>query len=177
MYDTTVFRPAPEGHGIAWYAIHVRSKCEVLAHHELGRRGFESFLPMCQCKRRWSDRVKVISSPAFPGYLFCRFPLAERLRILNTPGVAQILSFGQKPAPVDEVEIRSVRALVASHAALSPWPHVRIGQAVRIERGPLTGVEGIVARAEDGSPRVVVSVTLLNRAVAAEVDREWLEAA
>lgn len=166
----------PDLTDLAWFGIHVRSRCEIRTHQELSDRGFESFLPLRRVKHRWSDRTKTVELPVFPGYLFCRFALPERYRILNAPGVAQIVGAGSTPIPIDDAEIRSVQALVASKTALVPWPFLQIGQRVRIDHGPLAGVEGLVARAEDGSARVVVSVTLLQRAVAAEIDRDWIGA-
>ena len=130
---------------------------------------------MRQVQHRWSDRYKTIEEPLFPGYLFCRFDLSDRFRVLNTTGVAQIIGAGSSPIPVDESEIRSLRALVASEISLIPWPCLRTGQTVRIAWGPLAGVQGIVVRAEDGSRRVVVSVDLLNRGVSVEVERDWIE--
>jgi transcription antitermination factor NusG len=158
-----------------WFGVHARAKSEFVASHELCLRGFECFLPVHKVKRRWSDRVKILDTPLFPGYLFCRFAPSERLRVLNSPGVAQIVGFGGRPAPIDEGEIRSVQMMVASRIALTPWPCAQVGQAVRIERGPLAGVEGIVTRADDGKTRVTVSVSLLNRAVSAEVEQDWIE--
>ena len=164
----------PSGQSLPWFAIQVRGKRESLAYHELCRRGFESFLPLMRVRRRWSDRIKTMESPVFPGYLFCRFTLEDRFRVLNSPGVTHILGTAHHPVPVDEVEIRSVQALVRSQAALTPWPRLHVGERIRIEQGPMAGVEGILARADDGQPRLVVTVTLLNRAVAAEVQRDWL---
>src|ERR1017187_468659 len=158
----------------AWYGIHVKSRSERRAYQELSDRGFEAFLPVHRVKRRWSDRMKEIELPLFPGYLFCRFDLSHRFRILNAPGVARIVSAGPNPIPISETEIRSVKPLVASKTALVPWPFLQVGQWVRIDHGPLEGIEGIVARAEDGRSRVVVSVTMLQRAVAAEIDRDWV---
>ena len=111
-----------------WFAIQVRSRSETRTHQELGLRGFESFLPVRQVRHRWSDRYKTIEEPLFPGYLFCRFDLSNRFRVLNTTGVAQIIGAGSTPIPVDESEIRSLRALVASETSLIPWPCLRTGQ-------------------------------------------------
>jgi transcription antitermination factor NusG len=110
----------------------------------------------------------------FRGYLFCRFALPDRIRILNTTGVAQIVGSGNTPVPISEAEIRSVQALAASQVACTPWPYLEAGQRVSIEIGPLAGVEGVILRAENGKPRVVVSVTMLLRSVAAEIDRDWI---
>lgn len=174
IYVDTHLSPGPELADLAWFGIHVKSRCEALAHHELSLRGLEAFLPLQRVKRRWSDRVKTIDVPLFPGYLFCRFDLSGRVRVLNAPGVAHIVGAGFNPIPISETEIRSIQTMVASKAILVPWPYLQLGQRVRIDYGPLAGVEGVVIRAEDGRSRVVVSVTLLQRSIATEIDRDWI---
>jgi transcription termination/antitermination protein NusG len=158
----------------AWYAIRVRPKFERRASGELLLRGFEPFLPTQQVRRQWSDRMKTLEMPLFPGYLFCRFRLLDRIGVLEAPGVIQILGIGETPVPVSDEEIGAIQTMVASRIHLTPWPYLHSGQRVRIRQGPLAGVDGIVARADDGKSRVVVSVTLLQRSVAAEIDRDWL---
>jgi transcription antitermination factor NusG len=157
-----------------WYGIRVKSRCEFRAHDDLSLRGFEVFLPLCTVKRRWSDRVKTLETPMFRGYLFCRFALPDRLRVLTAAGVAQIVGCGNSPVPISENEIRSVQTLVTSKVACTPWPYLQTGQRVSIDNGPLAGVEGVIVKAEDGKPRVVVSVSLLLRSVAAEIERDWI---
>jgi transcription antitermination factor NusG len=157
-----------------WYAIHVSSQHEMQTHNDLCARGFEAFLPQHKVRRRWSDRVKVLDMPLFPGYLFSRFDVNDRIRVLSLPGVAQIVGSGRMPIAVEDAEIESLRTLVSSQISLAPWPYLHAGQRVAIDHGPLAGVEGIVLRAGDGKQRVVVSVTLLQRAVAAEIEREWI---
>jgi transcription antitermination factor NusG len=159
---------------LAWFGIHVRSRCEVQAHRELTQRGFETFFPSRVVTRRWSDRTKQVTIPLFPGYLFCRFDLDHRFRILNTPGIADIVGAGHVPISIPESEIQSLQTLVSSKVVLVPWPFLKIGQRVQLERGPLAGVEGIVIQAEDGCSRVVVSVGLLQRSVATHIEREWI---
>jgi transcription antitermination factor NusG len=110
----------------------------------------------------------------FRGYLFCRFALPDRVRVLNAAGVAQIVGCGNNPAPISETEIRSVQTLVSSNVACTPWPYLQAGQRVSIDNGPLAGVEGVILRAEDGKSRVVVSVAMLLRSVAAEIERDWI---
>jgi transcription antitermination factor NusG len=176
-YEHAVRREGEDGaasNALYWFGIRVRSRSEVRSYDELMLRGFQAFLPLRTVKRRWSDRTKIQPAPVFPGYVFCRFDLTERIRILSVPGVAQILGAGSNPIPIGEREIESVRAMVNSKIALVPWPYLQAGQYVRIDGGPLAGVEGRVVRADDGHPRVVVSVSLLQRAVAAEIDREWI---
>jgi transcription antitermination factor NusG len=112
--------------------------------------------------------------PLFPGYLFSRFDIADRLRVLNCPGVSRIVGAGNAPVPIEDGEVDAIRTLVASKVALTPWPYLRTGQRVRLAHGPLAGLEGLVIRAPEGGLRVVVSVTLLQRSVAAEIERDWI---
>jgi len=155
----------------SWFAIRVRPKHEKAAAISLGRQGFEEFVPVHRVRRRWSDRVKDVDAVLFPGYIFCRFPRHDRLRVLNSPSVESIVGFGKTDIPVDDAEIHAVRTLVASGRPLAPWPFLRIGQNVAIESGPLAGVRGVVLRDPD-SWRVVVSVEALDRSIAVEVDRD-----
>ena len=134
-------------------------------------KGLEAFLPLYRARRRWSDRVKELELPLFAGYVFCRFPRQERGCVLATPSIRSVVGFGNQPVAVPDVEIESVRALVASGLVLSPWPFLRVGARVRIEAGPLAGVEGILSQVKDAW-RVVVNVELLQRSVAAEVERD-----
>ena len=100
--------------------------------------------PLHRVRRRWSDRVKDLDAVLFPGYIFCRFPREERLRVLNSPGVESIVGFGRTDVPVDDAEIAAVRTLIASGRPLAHWPFLRIGQNVTIESGPLAGLRGVV---------------------------------
>jgi transcription antitermination factor NusG len=159
-----------------WFAIRTSARWELRASSELSRRGIETYLPISRVKRRWSDRVKIMDQPLFPGYLFGRFPVAERIRVLEAPGVRQIVGIGNTPASIGESEIDNLRTLVSAHPLLVPWPYLHAGQRIRINRGPLAGVEGFVVRAEKSALRIVVSVDLLQRSVAAEIDRDCIGA-
>jgi transcription antitermination factor NusG len=132
-------------------------------------KGYEWFLPLYTFRKRWSDRVKEIESPLFPGYLFCRFNPQDRLPILKTPGVTQIVGYNRVPVPVDEHEIDAIRTLVASELPNHPCPFFEVGQKVRIDSGPLRGVEGMLMEMK-GNRRLVLSITLLQRSVAVEID-------
>ena len=116
----------------------------------------------------------MLDAPLFPGYVFCRFAYADRLRVLNSPGVGSIVGFGKTEVPVDDSEIDAVRTLIASGKPLVHLPFLRIGQDVLIERGPLAGIRGVVLR-DESAWRVVVSVEALDRSIAVEVDREVLQ--
>jgi transcription antitermination factor NusG len=159
---------------LAWFGVRVKSRSEFRAHEDLSLRGYETLLPTYTVRRRWSDRIKSLQVPLFSGYVFCRFALAEQLRILNANGVANIVGFGNRPAAIEDHEIQSIQTLLCSKVACTPWPYLQAGRRVSIDRGPLAGVEGVVLRAEDGRSRVVVSVNMLFRSVAAEVEREWI---
>ena len=154
-----------------WFALTVKPNHERAAAQSLEAKALEAFLPLYRARRRWSDRIKELELPLFAGYVFCRFAALERAHALATPGVTSVVGFGHTPAPVPEAEIESVRAMVSSGLPLSPWPFLRVGERVRIEAGPLCGVEGILMQVKDAW-RVVVSVELLQRSVAAEVERD-----
>jgi len=161
--------PNKSGKGLPWFALQVRSQRESYVADQLSAKGYELFLPLYTCRKRWSDRIKKVELPLFPGYLFCRFDPYHRLPILKTPWLLRIVGFNHIPTPVDDKEIGSVRTLVASGAAAQPWPFAEIGEKVRIESGPLRGIVGILTQIK-GHNKLVISVTLLQRSVAVEVD-------
>ena len=153
-----------------WYALHVKPRFEKFVTTQLEQKGYETLLPTYVSKRKWSDRVKTLSLPMFPGYLFCRFDVSSRFPIVVTPGVMAILGMGRIPAPVPDSEISAVRHVMASGACAEPCPYVEVGELVRVESGPLEGLTGIALRIK-GTERLVVSVSLLMRSVAVELDR------
>lgn len=169
IHSTTSSRPSD----LSWYAIQIQSRLGNLASATLRGKGYEEFLPLYRTRRRWSDRMKELELPLFPGYLFCRCDPTDRLMpILTTPGVIGIVGAGKTPIPVDDGEIDTVRAVLRSGLAAQPWPFLHVGAKVRIAGGPLAGIEGIIINA-DKTHRLVVSVSLLQRSVAVEIDRDW----
>jgi transcription antitermination factor NusG len=157
--------------GPCWFALTVKPQHEKAAAQALRLKGLEEFLPLYQSQRHWSDRLKELRPPLFPGYVFCRFAAGNRARVLSTPGVRSVVGFGRAPAPVADPEIKSIQTMIASGVPVGPWPFLQVGQTVRIERGPLAGLEGILVQLKDAW-RVVVSVHLLQRSVASEIDRD-----
>jgi transcription antitermination factor NusG len=157
-----------------WYAIRVRSRFENVVATILEGKGYEGFLPLYDTRRTWSDRIKQIQVPLFPGYVFCRFDVQRRLPILTTPGVVGIVGVGKCPVALDDAEIMGLQVAVRSGLPTGPWPFLRIGQQVRIEYGPLSGLKGILLNFK-GQQRLVLSVTLLQRAIAVEVDGAWVQ--
>lgn len=155
--------------GNLWFALHVRSRFEATVAAHLDGKGYEFFLPMYVEKRHWSDRVKEIELPLFPGYVFCRFDPQARLPILVTPGVIGVVGMGKTPIPILEEEIASIQAVVKSGLPSQPCPYLQIGERVRIESGPLQGLMGILEEIK-GRHRLILAVTLLQRSVAVEID-------
>jgi transcription antitermination factor NusG len=158
---------------IQWYALQIQSRLASVASAALRDKGYEELLPLYRSSRRWSDRVKQFDLPLFPGYLFCRFdPSDRRVPVMTTPGVIGIVGAGKTPIPVADEEVEAVRTVLRSGLATQPWPFLTAGSRIYIEQGPLTGLQGIVTNA-DKIDRLVVSVTLLQRSVAVEIDRGW----
>jgi transcription antitermination factor NusG len=159
----------------AWFALTAKPRHEKVVAENLRGKGLESFVPLYRTWRQWTDRVQSVDLPLFPGYVFCRFAYASRLPVLNTPGVTSVVSFSDVPTPVTDDEISRIRTIQASGLPSQPWPYVRVGQKARIEWGALAGLEGVLIREKDAL-RVVVSVELLRRAVAVEIDRDMIRA-
>ena len=157
-----------------WYALQVRPRFEKHVQMHLEDKGYEVFYPTFTTTRQWSDRVKSLSFPLFPGYVFCRFNVHARLPILITPGVNQVVGAGKTPTVVDEAELSAIRRVMQSGVAAQPWPYLRVGETVQIENGPLEGMTGIVTRIKN-SCRLVVSVSLLMRSVSVELDSHWIK--
>ena len=158
---------------LSWYALQVRSRKEGYIASQIQGQGFECLLPTYKSIRKWSDRVKELEQPLFPGYLFCRFDLQNRRAVVTTPGVLQIVGFGRTATAVAEEEIRALQLAVSSETPKQPWPYLEVGQRVQVVYGNLTGLEGILVNVK-GNHRVVLSVTLLQRSVALEVETSWL---
>jgi transcriptional antiterminator NusG len=156
-----------------WFALQVRSRYENIVTAHLSGKGYESFLPLYTSRRRWSDRFRDIECPFFPGYVFCRFNPLDRLPIRITPGVVLIVGLGSTPAPIDELEMAAIQCAVKSGLPSQPCPFMQIGQRVRIERGPLSGLDGVLSDFR-GQHRLVLSVTLLKRSIAVQVEDTWV---
>jgi transcription antitermination factor NusG len=156
-----------------WYALRVQSKLANLTLDVLSSKGFEIFLPTYTSRRRWSDRVKQVETQLFPGYLFCRFDTRESRSILTTPGMIGIVGAGPVPIPVEEHEIDAIRVVLRSGLTTREWPFLAVGSTVYVNGGPLSGLTGVLTNA-DKVDRLVVSVTMLQRSLAVEIDRAWV---
>jgi transcription antitermination factor NusG len=158
---------------LPWFALGLRSNFEKTTAQLLENEGYEVFLPTYRVLRRWSDRDKQIQIPLFAGYMFCRMDINRRAPVQGTPGVVRIIGFGKNPVPVPQNEIEAVRAIVESRLFSQPWPFLSVGDRVVVERGPLAGTEGFLTRV-NGEYRLVASITLLQRSIAVELEREWV---
>lgn len=152
-----------------WYAIYTCANHEKRVAEQLRSQSAEYFLPVYQSVRQWKDRRKRLELPLFPGYVFVRIPVRERLRVLKVAGVARLVSFGGVPVPVPEEDIAIIRACLAGDQAVKPHRYLKRGQRVRVMNGPLTGFTGIVVRQRNRT-RLVISFELLQRSVAVEID-------
>jgi transcription antitermination factor NusG len=157
-----------------WYALYTRHQHEKVVAQILTRRGFEILLPLYKSVRRWKDRTKVLSVPLFSCYIFLKGGLERRWDILNTPGIYDLVSSGGQPIAIPTHEIDAIQQVVNSGFRLEPHPLLRIGERVRIKRGPLAGLQGLLVR-QRNIYRLVLSVEMLGRAAAVEVDSFLVE--
>lgn len=160
--------------GSGWYAVYTKHQHEKTASDLLMKKGFEVLLPLYRAKHRWKDRTKVVCLPVFPCYLFLRGGLEKKLEIVKTPGVFWLVESGGRACEVPESDIDVIRKITQSSVRIEPHPFLKCGDLVRVRSGPLTGVSGILTRVKNNY-RVVLSVELLQQAVAVEVDLSIVE--
>ena len=152
-----------------WNAVYTRHQHEKIIAASLERCGFEAFFPTYTVIRQWTDRKKRVSLPLFPCYVFLRSCIEERWKILAMPGVHSLVMFAGSPASISASEIEAIRKAVESKLRVEPHPFLRCGDWVRIKSGPLADLEGILVR-KRGSYRLILSLELLGKSVAVEVD-------
>lgn len=169
--DTTVSQYEPQPR---WYAVYTTARHEKVVARQLGDRSVETFLPLYRSVNRWKDRRKLVESALFPSYVFVRIAIENRLRILQVPGVVSIVGSNGRFAALPDQEITSLRNGLENEVYAEPHPYLQIGRKVRIVRGPMAGAEGILMRKKD-KYRVVISLDVLMRSVAVELDGSDLE--
>jgi len=158
-----------------WFAVYTKSRHEKVVAEELWRRDIEVFLPLRSIMSKWKDRVKEVQFPLFPGYLFANVEIGERrIDILKVNSVVRIIGFNNQPIPIPAEQINSVKTLVFSELPYDPYPDVVIGDRVRIVRGPLRGLEGILVQKKSRF-RFVLSVDLIQQSVSCEIDAADVE--
>jgi transcription antitermination factor NusG len=153
-----------------WYVLQVHTRREKWIAHALRTSGKTVCLPLQDSLREWSDRRTRVELPLFPGYVFCQFDLASGASIFEVPGVLSIVGSGGRGIAIEPEEAQALQALERAKVSVDPWPCLKAGDWVVVESGALYGLIGILLDSRK-TARVVVSMTLLNRAVAVEVDR------
>jgi transcription antitermination factor NusG len=164
----SVVAPAPVLGVSRWYAAYTCTNHERRVAQQLAERQVENFLPLYRSVRRWKDRRKELQLALFPSYIFVHMDVADRLRVLQLPGVVNLVSFGGVPAPLPDSEIEGLRNGLMNEGRAESHPYLAAGRRVRIVDGPFSGIEGIVVRRKD-KLRVVLSISLIRRSVAIEV--------
>jgi len=158
----------------AWYALYTRHQHEKTVADILSRKGFEVFLPLYTAVHRWKDRQKQLFLPLYPSYVFLRDSLERKLQIMTTPGLHSIVGTADGPQAIPDFEIDAVKRVIETSLAVEPHPFLRCGDRVRVLGGPLEGIEGILVRNKN-SFRLVLSVEMLAKSVAVEVDASLVE--
>lgn len=152
-----------------WYAAYTRHHHEKRVSEQLKHKLPEVFLPLYAARRRWKDRWMQLQLPLFPGYVFVRVALKERLRVLETPGVLRLVGYGERPAALPFEQIEAIRNGLMHATDAMPHPYLTAGCRVRINNGPLQGLQGVMLRRKGGL-RVILSVDLIMRSVAVDLD-------
>jgi transcription antitermination factor NusG len=163
-----------QGVDFEWCAIHTRHQHEKAVTHVLSNKGFETFLPLYDEVRRWKNRINIVSLPLFPCYVFARGVVRRLLSVQTTPGVHGVVSSAGRPLPIPANEIEAIRRAIESGTSLQPHRLLKRGDLVRVKTGALEGVSGILVRHKNVC-RVVLSVQMLGKAAAVEVDAMTLE--
>ncbi len=157
-----------------WFALQVVPKHEKSVDNILEHRGYNHFLPTHCVRRRWSDRVKVVEQPLFPGYVFCRSQSNLMEVIRGSPGIIRIVAFGGRPHPVPDKEIEALQQIVRGKREYSAFPYLNVGQKVRVISGPLTGISGTIRRFKNHD-RLVISLDVIMKSVSVEIDQSEVD--
>jgi transcription termination/antitermination protein NusG len=169
----TALCPEPTGNASYvqphWYAAYTFPRHEKCVAQQLQQRGFDHFLPLHQEVHRWKDRRKIVQLALFPGYVFVRMTLKDQLGILQMASVARLVSFQGRPAALPDAEIEALRNGLAENLHAEPHPYLKLGRRVQVTGGPLAGVAGILVHKKQ-SFRVVLSIEMIQRSVAVEID-------
>ncbi len=173
--DTLTVAPIRDSRNLEWYAVHTWSRHEKSVFEQLRGKQIHAFLPLYRSPKRWKNGQMSGPLPLFPGYLFVRIDIQNQLPVLQTSGVAKFVAFGQHPVAVPHNEISELETAVTKGITLSPHPYLTIGERVRIIRGPLAGLTGILTRDKQVF-RVVLSVDLISRSISVELDTADVEA-
>jgi transcription antitermination factor NusG len=160
---------------VRWYAAYTCANHEKRVREQLEQRSVESFLPVYETVRRWKDRRMQLQMPLFPGYVFVRMAPVDRLRVLQVPSVVRLVGFNGQLSALPDEEIEGLKKGLAGGVRAEPHPFLTVGRRVRLKSGPLAGMQGILLRRK-GNFRVVISIDLIQRAVAVDAEAADVEA-
>jgi transcription antitermination factor NusG len=166
-------RPRTEFFEPHWYAAYTCANHEKGVTQQLERRSVECFLPLYESVHRWKDRRVRLQLPLFPGYVFVRLALRDRLQVLEIPSVVRLVGFDRRPTPLPVEEIETIRTCLSRSHPMQPHPYLQSGRRVRVLSGPLEGMTGIVVRKKNRA-RFVISLELIMRSVTVEMDDSML---
>ena|SRR5689334_18344805 len=156
-----------------WFAVSVDPRLVESVLASLGQKGYDAFTPYQIVVRKRRTGTAELLVPAFPGYIFARLDVRFRLPILTTPGVRGLVGYGKQPTAICEAEVEAIRRVMSSKLPSYPFPFVSVGDEVRLVEGPLTGLTGIlIGNAKPN--RVLIRVSLIQRALAVDVESDWL---
>jgi transcription termination/antitermination protein NusG len=177
--DAALFSPIPRAVSDPdcksfWYALYTRSRHEQLVKKQLDHKGIVNFLPLYAKMSQWKDRKKEIRLPLFPGYVFVKIVVQERMEVLKSFGAVHIVGDGCTPLPIEDEQIENMRSFVERGLRCNPHPYLAVGNRVRIHDGPLRGFEGILIRMKNRD-RFVLSVDLIQRSISVEIDCSKIE--
>ena len=158
-----------------WFAAYTCANHEKRVREQLEQRSVETFLPVYETVRRWKDRRMRLQLPLFPGYLFVRMAVVDRLRVLQVPGVVRLVGFNGQLAALPDEEIETLKKGLAGGVRAEPHPFLTAGRRVRVKTGPFEGSQGILLRRK-GKLRLVLSIELIMRSVMIDVDIADVEA-
>jgi transcription antitermination factor NusG len=161
----------PETLSAGWYAAYTNARHEKKVASQLQERRIEHFLPVYRSVRRWKDRRKELDLVLFPGYVFVHLALADRLRVLQLPGVVRFVSFNGQPAPLPGAEIEALRNGLAQGVRAEHHPYLTVGRRVKVTHGPMAGAQGILLRTKNNC-RIVISIDAIMRSIAVEINEE-----
>ena len=153
-----------------WFALQVVPRHEKSVDKILEYRGYTHFLPTHRVRRRWSDRVRVVEEPLFPGYVFCRSQRNLMEIIRSSPGIIRIVAFGGRPHPISDKEIEALQQIVRGTREYSAVPYLSVGQKVQVISGPLTGISGTITQFKNRD-RLVISLEVIMKSVSVEIDQ------
>ena len=163
-----------EYRSVYWYAVYTSANHEKRVAGQFTSRAVEHFYPVYESLHQWKDRRVKLELPLFPGYVFVRIALRDRLKVLQVPGVASLVGFGGRTVPLPEEDVLRIRKIQDLGAGARPHPFLTAGKKVRVSSGPLQGLEGLIVRRKNAT-RFVVSVEMLQRSVSVDVGAVELE--